>query len=105
MYLAITAGHALAAAYHQSYREIYPADDIGNYATAEPRPVRLQGVLVEEPVIGWQPPQSPLQSITRVDPTQATLRVRFSSKRMHGSLSPAAPANRLGALAGFPHWR
>src|SRR6516225_7589936 len=45
VYLAI-AGAALAAGYHQSYREIYRAVDIGNYATAEPRPVRLEGVLV-----------------------------------------------------------
>ena len=89
-------------AYHQSYREIYPADDIGNYATAEPRPVRLQGVLVEEPVISWQPPQSPLQSIARVDPTQATLRVHFL--KQEDAWIPVSGRARLivsGHLQGF----
>jgi competence protein ComEC len=101
VYLAI-AGAALAAGYHQWYRENYRADDIGNYATTEPRPVRLQGVLVEEPVINWQPPQSPLQSITRVDPTQATLRVHALRQRDDWvSVSGRARLLVAGHLQGF----
>jgi competence protein ComEC len=40
---------ALGAAYHHSYREAHPTDDIGNFALPEPRPVHLRGVLEEEP--------------------------------------------------------
>src|SRR5262245_25371270 len=31
---------ALGAAYHQVYRNLYAADDIGSFATPEPRPAR-----------------------------------------------------------------
>jgi hypothetical protein len=50
IYLAISLT-ALGAAYHHWQRDVYAADDIGNFATGEPRPVRLRGVIVEEPEI------------------------------------------------------
>jgi hypothetical protein len=40
---------ALGAGWYEYRHEVYPADDIGNYATPEPRPVHLRGVLEEEP--------------------------------------------------------
>jgi competence protein ComEC len=75
VYLAVAAG-ALGAGYDQWHRDWYPPDDIGNFTAVEPRPTRLRGVLVEEPIINWQLPQSPLQSIRRVDPTQAVVEVK-----------------------------
>jgi competence protein ComEC len=40
---------ALGACYHHGRRDVYAADDIGNFATADPRPVLLRGVVDEEP--------------------------------------------------------
>jgi competence protein ComEC len=65
----------LAAAYHHGYREGFSADDIGRFATAEPRPVRLRGAIVAEPTVVWQVHNDPLQSIDRADPTVAVLEV------------------------------
>lgn len=67
---------AVGAAYHHAYREIYPSDDIGYFAPAEPQPVRLRGVLAEEPVVSWQPASDPLRSMPRTDPTLSVLRVQ-----------------------------
>src|SRR5262249_37622549 len=47
---------ALGAAYHHWRRDVYPENDIGNYAVAEARPVHLRGVLEEEP---FRPPPEP----------------------------------------------
>jgi competence protein ComEC len=74
VYLALTAA-ALGAAYHHGHREVYAADDIGEYASSELRPTRLRGVVVEEPEISWQVANDPLRSIQQVDPTTATVQV------------------------------
>jgi competence protein ComEC len=77
VYLALSAA-GVGAAYHHWQRDVYAADDIGNFASDEARPTHLRGVIEEEPVIAWRPPQSPLQSIPAVegaDPTFAVLRV------------------------------
>src|SRR5262245_7820622 len=58
---------ALGAAYHHVYQEVYAPDDIGNYASPEPRPARLRGVLAEEPTTAALPPSDPLRSIPRQD--------------------------------------
>jgi competence protein ComEC len=74
LYLAL-AEAALGAAYHHGYREVYPPDDIGWFAPAEPQPVRLRGVLAKEPTpIPLEPP-NPLVSIPRSQRTRAVLRV------------------------------
>src|SRR5262249_5008359 len=39
---------AFGAAYHHWYREMIAEDDIGNFATEDPQPVLLRGVLEEE---------------------------------------------------------
>src|SRR5436190_6113595 len=59
MYLAL-AGAAFGAAYHHWQRDTYAADDIGNFATIEPHPARLRGVIVREPEIIWHPVDNPL---------------------------------------------
>ena len=46
VYLAFACA-ALGAAYHHWRQEVYAPDDIGNHATAEPRPARLRGVIEE----------------------------------------------------------
>jgi competence protein ComEC len=61
------ASAGLAAAYHHGYREGFSADDISRFATAEARPARLRGVIVEEPTISWQVHGDPLQSMDRSD--------------------------------------
>src|SRR5437763_75768 len=48
-YLAISLA-ALGGASHHAHCHLYPASDIGNFATPEPRPARLLGILAEEPV-------------------------------------------------------
>jgi competence protein ComEC len=66
----------LGAAYHHWYREIYPADDIGAFATAEPRPVRVRGVLLAEPARRYAPTaDEPLRSYARPESIQAVLQV------------------------------
>jgi competence protein ComEC len=47
------------AGYHHRHCHLYPTDDIGELAPAEPRPVRIRGVLTAEPV--YRPARSPDQ--------------------------------------------
>jgi competence protein ComEC len=65
---------ALGAAYHHLHRDTYPADDIGYYATAEPRLIHLRGVLEEEPSVVIRPRHDPLQSYPHPDEGLALLR-------------------------------
>ncbi len=74
IYLAIAVA-ALGAAYHHYRRNVYPPDDIGNFAAAGPRPVRLRGVIVEEPTVLWHVPEEALQSMNQSDFTFAVLEV------------------------------
>src|SRR5436190_6468772 len=74
MYLAL-AGVAFGAAHHHWQRDTYAADDISNFATTDPRPARLRGVIVEEPEIKWHPIDNPLRSFAASDTTHAVLEV------------------------------
>src|SRR5437764_201860 len=47
-YLAL-AGAALGAAYHHYRRDLYRDDDVGHLAGDTPQPVRLRGIIEEEP--------------------------------------------------------
>lgn len=71
LYLAV-GGAAVGAAYHHWYWNVYPSDDIGNYASETPHVVRLRGVLVEEPVVVWQVHQGPGRQLRSFDPRDAT---------------------------------
>jgi competence protein ComEC len=66
---------AFGAAYHHWQRDVYPADDIGNFASQDPRPVRLRGVIVEEPAVAWRRPWDPLRSFESSNTTHAVLQV------------------------------
>jgi competence protein ComEC len=70
-----------AGAYHHWYRDLYPENDIGDFAPDEPRPAKLRGVLVEEPTISLHPKRDPLQSFEREDPTTAVLEVSLLHDR------------------------
>ncbi|HLJ95681.1 MAG TPA: ComEC/Rec2 family competence protein [Gemmataceae bacterium] len=79
VYLGLSAA-ALGAGYHHGYRNVYPADDIGEWVTTEARIAQVRGIVEEEPRIQHRPPPSPFQSIPRPDPglgdpTIAILRV------------------------------
>jgi competence protein ComEC len=74
VYLGLAAA-ALGAAYHRWYLDGYPPGDIGNFAGADPHPVRLKGVILEEPAINWQVHKDPLRSMESKDPTVAVLGV------------------------------
>jgi competence protein ComEC len=74
---------ALGAGYHHCYHnvKIYPADDIGEFVTADSRPAQVRGVLDEEPTIQSQPPSSPLQSISQQTDSTVTV-IRVSQLRL-----------------------
>ncbi len=74
VYLAVAAA-ALGAAYHHYRRDVFPPDDIGNFAPAEPRPARPRGLLDEEPLRLPAPPHDPLRSMDRPATSSVTLRV------------------------------
>lgn len=74
IYLALALG-AFGAAYHHWQRDTYSSDDIGNFATSDPQPVRLRGVIAEEPEIKWRPIYDPLRSFAASDTTHSVLGV------------------------------
>lgn len=79
VYLGISAA-ALGGGYHHGYRNVYRADDIGEFVTDDAQLTQLRGVLEEEPNIRLPPPPSPFQSIPRAgsgtaDSTVAPIRV------------------------------
>jgi competence protein ComEC len=74
LYFALAAA-AGGAAYHHWYRGVYPPDDIGEFATAEPRPVKLRAFLVEEPTVVLHPKNDCLQSFARQDPAVTVFEV------------------------------
>jgi competence protein ComEC len=92
LYLAL-AEAALGAAYLHGYLEVYPADDIGWFAPAEPRPVRLRGVLEKEPVLVPQEPPTPLRSFPLPQRTWAVLRV--TALRLEDDWIPVSGKVRL----------
>src|SRR5206468_2368532 len=45
---------AIGAGYHRLHQSVFSTREIGNYATEEPRLIRVRGVLDEEPIIAYQ---------------------------------------------------
>src|SRR5262249_53543485 len=62
---------ALAALHHHQHLNAFAADDIGNFATEQPRLVRLRGQLVEEPAADFVRHDDPLVSRPRTETTRA----------------------------------
>jgi len=67
---------ALAAIYHHNSRFRFPADDVGNFATADPQLIHLRGALDAEPTLTTRSPDEGLASFIRVDPTRTVLAAR-----------------------------
>jgi competence protein ComEC len=92
---------ALGAACHEWWRTSFPADDIGEFTTADPRPARLRGYVAEEPAVALHPPKDDLQSFARADPTVAVVEVSQVHDRR--AWQPASGRARLvvaGKLTG-----
>lgn len=101
VYLAL-AGAAFGAAYHHYRRDLYPPDDIGNLAPAEPRPCQLRGFLDEEPLRLPAPAHDPLRSLDRPATSTTTLHVTALAER--DGWVPASGRVRLtvgGPAEGF----
>jgi competence protein ComEC len=80
VYLAL-AGTAFGAAYHHYRRDVYPPDDVGNFAPVEPRPVQVRGILDEEPLRLPAPAHDPLRSLDRQANSTTTLSVTSMNQR------------------------
>ena len=74
VYLAVVCT-ALGASYHHYRRNVYAPDDIGYFASADPQPVRLRGVIVEEPTVLYKVQHDPLRSMEPSQPTLGVLEV------------------------------
>ena len=68
-------GAGLAAAYHHASRNMYPADDIGNIVTDEPRLFRVRGTIAEEPIVQHRRKDDPLVSFPRTEPSICILEI------------------------------
>jgi competence protein ComEC len=93
------AGVALGAALHHARRGLYAADDVGEAAPADPRPVELRGVLDEEPV-HTAGRFDPLRSLEAGDYT-ATV-VRATQLRQGDDWAPVSGRVRLLAEGPWP---
>jgi competence protein ComEC len=100
VYLALAVA-ALGACYHRARQEVFAPDDIGREVAEDPQPVRVQGVLDEEPQ-RIAPVDDPLLSIPRKESTEAVLRV--TARRQGQEWKSASGLASLivgGRLEGF----
>ncbi len=99
-YLALAAA-AFGAAYHHFQRDFYPADDVGNFAPSEPRPVALRGTIDEEPRRTVpRNDNSPLRS--RPQGETASTVVLVSAVQHDGAWAPVSGRVRLQASGPLP---
>jgi competence protein ComEC len=99
--LGIVAG-GLAGAHHHSWRNVFPDDDVGYLAGAEPKLVRVRGALAEEPSVRRRPRLDPLVSRPRGEVSRSVLAV--TEVQMAGNWVPASGRARLtveGAMSGL----
>lgn len=101
VYLWVAAA-GVAAVYHHTYRHSFPADDIGGVAADAPRPVRVRGVLIDEPGHFTPPKFDPLVTEQRIGSSNTVLRV--SAIEASQGWQPASGRLRVtveGRLDGF----
>jgi competence protein ComEC len=72
---------ALGAAYGHLRRDTMAHDDVSRFATTQPRPVVLRGILEEEPTTGPAPQENPLQSFIHRPTTRAVMHVDWIRQR------------------------
>jgi competence protein ComEC len=65
----------LAGGYHHWRRDIWPADDIGNLATVDPRPILLRGAVDTEPLVIKRDVNNDLRSFPAPDAGRFVLQV------------------------------
>jgi competence protein ComEC len=90
----------LAGAYHHAWRNDFPADDLGNVASVEPRLVRVRGSLDDEPSVRRHPKNDPLVSRPQTDPTVTTLKI--TALEVEGRWTPASGLTRLTVEGPLP---
>jgi competence protein ComEC len=83
----------LGGAYHHGWRNNFPADDIGNLASVEPRLVRVRGTLDDEPSIRRHSKVDALFARPRADSTACVLAI--NEIEWGASWSPASGRARL----------
>jgi competence protein ComEC len=99
IYLAVTIA-AFGVGYHHWFRDFYSEDDIGQYAPDEPRPVKLRGIIAEEPFRSLQRKGDPLKSFPRPDPIVTVIEVSHLHDR-HGWI-PVSGQAQLVVVAKTP---
>lgn len=82
----------LAAAYHHTHRHAFAENDVGTFATEEPRLVRLRGVLVDDPVTRFATKGDPLEPMRRPDRDSVVVEVRAIGANSDGWLSASGLA-------------
>lgn len=93
---------AVGALHHHQYRDVYPADDVGQVATEEPRLVRLRGRLIEAPMTSGLPRPDPLRSLPPSETSRGVLAV--SDWQVRDDWQPVSGHVRLsvaGRLVGL----
>jgi competence protein ComEC len=86
---------AAGAAHHHAARSLYAADDIGAFASAQPRLVRVEGVLAEEPHVVFATRGDPLVSLPHTDSTTIFL----ETQRLQGDGAERPVSGNLRVLA------
>lgn len=100
VFLWLAAG-LLAAQYHHLHRHAYADDDIGHFATDEPKLVRLRGVLVEGPTTYLSNKSDPLVAFLRPDATYAV--VETTAIETQNGWQPITGKLRLGLQGVYDH--
>jgi competence protein ComEC len=85
---------SFGAIYHHWYRDMIAEDDISHFATGDPRPVLLRGVLEEEPTPWFEEDADPLRSIPRTQTTMKAV-VQATALREDGNWPPVSGRVRL----------
>ncbi len=83
----------LFAAYHHAWRHDFPANEIGEFATIEPRLARVRGTLTDEPSVRRRPANDPL--VSRPRPESSTTLLSVSAIEVDGRWAEATGRARL----------
>ncbi|HYV35421.1 MAG TPA: ComEC/Rec2 family competence protein [Gemmataceae bacterium] len=89
---------ALGGAYHHWRRDVFPADDVGQYVTEEPRPILLRGIVDTEPLVIKRGGNDELRSFAAKDGGRLILQAT-DIKQEHGWRSASG---RMQVHLGLP---
>jgi competence protein ComEC len=88
------------AAYHHDHCHVYPPDDVGFLAPLEPHPVRVRGLVEEEPQRLPAPPSDPLRSREMGESSAGILALQ--QIHVDGAWQPLSGRVRLLTPGGLP---